>query len=35
MATLYEKLGGASAIDAVIDQFYDFMLADPSLSHFF
>ena len=35
MSTLYEKLGGANAIDAVVDKFYDYMLADTNINHFF
>lgn len=29
MTTLFDRLGGVNAIDAVIDKFYDYMLADP------
>jgi hemoglobin len=35
MSTLYEKLGGEAAISAVVDKFYEFMLKDDSVSHFF
>lgn len=35
MATLYQKLGGEAAISAVVDKFYEFMLADTEIRHFF
>lgn len=35
MASLYEKLGGEAAINAVVDKFYEFMLADPKVNHFY
>lgn len=35
MSTLYEKLGGEPAIDAAVDLFYDKVLADERISHFF
>jgi len=35
MTTLYEKLGGAEAISAVVSKFYDFMLEDPVVKPFF
>lgn len=35
MTTLYERLGGAAAIDAAVDIFYDKVLADGRISHFF
>ena len=35
MTTLFDKLGGANAIDAVVDKFYEFMLVDPEINHFF
>ncbi|WP_227816135.1 group I truncated hemoglobin [Nitrogeniibacter aestuarii] len=35
MTTLYEKLGGAPAIDAAVDIFYDKVLADERIKHFF
>lgn len=35
MATLYEKLGGEASIAKVVDYFYDLVLADPTVSHFF
>ena len=33
--SLLERLGGVSAIRLVIDEFYDRILADPKLAHFF
>jgi hemoglobin len=33
--TLYERIGGEAAIGAAVDMFYDRVLADPQLSHFF
>ena len=35
MATLYNKLGGEPALKAVVDKFYEFMLADPIVNYFF
>ena len=33
--TLYDRLGGSDGIDAVVEEFYDRVLADESLAHFF
>lgn len=33
--SLYEKLGGKDAVNAAVDIFYDKVLADNSISHFF
>jgi len=33
--TVFEKLGGADAIDAAVDIFYRKVLADDRISHFF
>jgi hemoglobin len=33
--TLYNRIGGEGAIRAAVDRFYERVLADPSLSHFF
>ena len=33
--SLYEKLGGEEAISKVVDTFYDLVLADPTVNHFF
>lgn len=35
MTTLYERLGGADAVDAAVDSFYRKMLADDRVSPFF
>ena len=35
MSTLYEKLGGEPAIDAAVDLFYEKVLADKRINHFF
>lgn len=35
MTTLYEKLGGAAAVDAAVDIFYRKMLADERVNYFF
>ncbi len=33
--SLYEAIGGAAAIDAAVDRFYDKVLGDPLLAPFF
>ncbi|MBL0387586.1 group 1 truncated hemoglobin [Tumebacillus sp. ITR2] len=33
--SLYEKLGGQESISAVVDNFYDRVLADPTINEFF
>jgi hemoglobin len=33
--TLYERLGGGDAIEAVVDEFYEAVLADPQLAPYF
>lgn len=33
--TLYEKLGGEAAIAKVVDIFYEYVLADPTVNEFF
>lgn len=33
--TLFEKLGGAAAVDAAVDIFYRKVLVDPRICHFF
>ena len=33
--TLYQRIGGEMAINAAVDCFYERVLADPALSHFF
>lgn len=35
MTTLYERLGGADAINAAVDIFYRKMLSDDRVKHFF
>ena len=34
-ASLFERLGGAPAIDAAVDKFYEKVLADDRIKHFF
>lgn len=34
-STLYDRLGGQETIDAVVDEFYDRVLADPELEPYF
>jgi hemoglobin len=35
MASIYEEIGGQDALIAVVDDFYDRVLADPALTKFF
>jgi hemoglobin len=35
MATLYEQLGGAAAVDLAVDKFYERVLQDDRIKHFF
>jgi hemoglobin len=35
MASVYEQIGGAAAMDAAVDIFYRRVLGDPVISHFF
>ncbi|HEY9617396.1 MAG TPA: group 1 truncated hemoglobin [Microcoleaceae cyanobacterium] len=35
MSTLYEKLGGKSAVEAAVDRFYERVLNDDRIKHFF
>ncbi|WP_055073514.1 group 1 truncated hemoglobin [Pseudanabaena sp. 'Roaring Creek'] len=35
MTTLFEKLGGAAAIDLAVDRFYERVLQDDRIKHFF
>ncbi|WP_210366926.1 group 1 truncated hemoglobin [Bacillus sp. REN3] len=35
MDTLYERLGGQEGISKVVDVFYDYVLADETVNHFF
>lgn len=35
MVSLFDQLGGADAVDAVVDTFYRHVLTDERISHFF
>lgn len=35
MSTLYERIGGEAAVDAAVDKFYEKVLADERIKHFF
>ncbi len=35
MATLFEKLGGTAAVDMAVDRFYERVLQDDRIKHFF
>jgi hemoglobin len=35
MATLFEKLGGAAAVDVAVDRFFERLLQDDRIKHFF
>ena len=35
MNTLFTRLGGEAAVDAAVDKFYDRVLADDRINHFF
>ncbi|MDX1490455.1 MAG: group 1 truncated hemoglobin [Pseudohongiellaceae bacterium] len=35
MSSVFEKIGGAAAVDAAVDIFYRRVLGDPLISHFF
>lgn len=35
MPTLFEKLGGAEAVDIAVDRFYERVLQDDRIKHFF
>lgn len=35
MSTLFEKLGGAAAVNLAVDKFYDRVLRDDRVKHFF
>ncbi|AUT03567.1 hypothetical protein CLI64_25945 [Nostoc sp. CENA543] len=35
MATLFEKLGGDAAVDLAVDKFYERVLQDDRIKHFF
>lgn len=33
--TIYQRIGGEAAVSAAVDRFYERVLADPTLNHFF
>lgn len=35
MSSIYESIGGAAAVQAAVDDFYDRVLADPALAPYF
>lgn len=35
MQTLFERIGGKAAVDLAVDKFYDKVLADTRIQHFF
>ncbi len=35
MSTLFEKIGGADAVNAAVDKFYEKVLSDDRIKHFF
>ena len=35
MSSLYERIGGDAAVDAAVDKFYEKVLADDRIKHFF
>lgn len=35
MSTLYDKLGGAAAVELAVEKFYEKVLADQRVQHFF
>lgn len=35
MSTVFERIGGAAAVDAAVDIFYEKVLADERINHFF
>lgn len=35
MSTLYDKLGGAAAVDLAVEKFYEKVLSDQRVQHFF
>lgn len=35
MQGIYEKIGGKAGVDVAVDKFYEYMLADDRVKHFF
>jgi hemoglobin len=35
LRTIYDEIGGAAAVTVVVDRFYERLVADPSVSHYF
>ena len=35
MTTLYDQIGGEPAVNAAVDLFYEKVLTDPRINHFF
>ncbi len=35
MSSIYERIGGEKAVDAAVDKFYEKVLADERIKHFF
>ncbi len=35
MSTLFERIGGEAAVEAAVDRFYEIVLADDRIRHFF
>lgn len=35
MPTLFDKLGGSAAVDLAVDKFYERVLQDERINHFF
>jgi len=35
MSTLFERIGGDAAVDAAVERFYEIVLADERIAHFF
>ncbi|HFC92665.1 MAG TPA: group 1 truncated hemoglobin [Leucothrix mucor] len=35
MRTIFKKIGGKEAVEATVDRFYEYMLDDDRVSHFF
>jgi hemoglobin len=34
-ATIYQRIGGEAAVNTAVDRFYERVLADPAVNHFF